>query len=67
MNLSRDEVTFDEVECIVCETLMEWKDDTREWVCPTCGNRAFQDSTCDRDEIFFEHRPDDDYDEYYDD
>lgn len=67
MNKSRDEVTFnlDDVECIVCESKMIWSDETRDWVCPKCGNRAFQDQSCGPDEIYYEHGPDDDYDEVY--
>ena len=67
MKLSREEITFkiDEVCCNVCDTGMIWQDDTREWVCPECGNRAFQTDDCGRDEIYFEHGPDDDYEEVY--
>ena len=67
MNLSREEVTFplDDVDCIVCETRMIWSDDSREWICPQCGNRAFQKLDCASDEIYYEFGPDDDYDEYY--
>lgn len=67
MNRSREEVTFDlnDVECIVCETKMIWSDDTRDWICPNCGKRAFQDQSYGPDEIYFEHTPDDDYDEVY--
>lgn len=67
MNRSREDVTFeiDKVFCIVCETKMKWSDETREWICPECGNRAFQDYGCGPDEIYFEHSPEDDYDEYY--
>lgn len=67
MNRSREEVTFDlnDVECIVCETKMIWSDDTRDWICPNCGNRAFQDQSCGPDEIYFEHTPDDDYDDIF--
>lgn len=67
MNLSREEITLDEVECCRCDTLMIWEDDSREWVCPNCGNRAFQDHTCGPDEVYFEYGPDDDYDEMYGD
>lgn len=66
-NKSKDEVTFDEVRCNVCDTLMEWTDEFREWVCPECGNRAFQTEDCAADEIYYEHGPDDDYEEVYDD
>lgn len=66
MNLSKDEVTFEEVECCRCDTIMIWQDDVREWVCPECGNRAFQDHTCGVDELYFEYGPDDDYDDVYD-
>ncbi len=67
MNLGRDEVSFeiDKVFCIVCDTKMNWNDDTRDWVCPECGNRAFQDTSCGKDEIYYERGPDDDYDEYF--
>lgn len=67
MNRSREDITFeiDKVFCIVCDTKMKWSDETREWICPECGNRAFQDYGCGPDEIYFEHSPDDDYDEYY--
>ena len=64
-NLSKEEVTFEEVYCNVCDTLMIWEDDTREWVCPVCGNRAFQTDDCGVDELYFEHSPDDDYEEVY--
>ena len=63
--LSKDEVTFEEVNCNMCDTLMEWEDCTREWVCPKCGNRAFQSDDCAADEIYFEHNPDDDYEDVY--
>lgn len=66
-NKSKNEVTFDEVRCNVCDTLMEWTDEFREWVCPECGNRAFQTDGCAADEIYYEHSPDDDYEEVYDD
>ena len=68
MNLSRDEVSFDldEVFCNVCDIQMAWSDETREWICPNCGNRAFQDWSCGPDEIYYEHGPSDDYSEYYD-
>lgn len=66
-NKSKDEVTFDEVRCNVCDTLMKWTDEFREWVCPECGNRAFQTEDCAVDEIYYEHSPDDDYEEVYDD
>ena len=68
MNRSREDVTFelDKVFCVVCETKMNWSDEFREWICPKCGNRAFQTEDCAIDEIYYEHGPDDDYDEYYD-
>ena len=44
---------------------MNWSDETREWICPECGNRAFQDYDCGPDEIYYEHNSKDDYDEYY--
>ena len=68
MNLSKEEVTFelDDVYCNVCDTQMVWQDDIREWICPECGNRAFQTDDCGSDEIYFEHGPNDDYSEYYD-
>ena len=64
-NLSKDEVTFGEVFCNICDTLMDWEDCTREWVCPECGNRAFQTTDCAADEIYYEHGPNDDYEEVY--
>ena len=68
MNRSREELTFkpDEVTCVICDTQMIWTDKLREWVCPKCGNRAYQSKDCGPDEIYFEHGPDDQYDEYYD-
>lgn len=67
MNRSREDVSFEinELYCIVCEHKMDWSDETREWICPECGNRAFQTYDCGEDEIYFEHSPEDDYDEYY--
>lgn len=65
--LSGDEVTFDEVECVVCDTIMDWDEESREWVCPECGNRAFQTTWCGPDQIYFEHGPNDDYSIFYDD
>ena len=67
MHLPKEEVTFIEVECNVCDTIMKWEDWSREWVCPQCGNRAFQTDDCAPDEIYFEHGPGDDWDEYWDD
>ena len=64
-NKSKDELTITEVCCNVCDTLMAWTDEFREWVCPKCGNRAFQTDDCAPDEIYFEHGPDDDYEEIY--
>ena len=67
MNRSREELTIelDAVSCNCCDTQMEWSDEFREWICPQCGNLAFQDETCGVDELYFEHSPDDDYEEYY--
>ena len=67
MNKSKEDLTIREVDCIVCETEMIWSDVTREWVCPKCGNRAFQTYDCGPDEIYYERSPEDDYDEYYED
>lgn len=64
-NKSKDELTISEVYCNVCDTLMNWTDEYREWVCPTCGNRAFQTDDCAIDELYFEHSKEDDYDEVY--
>ena len=66
VNKSKEEVTFSEVHCNICGELMDWEDDIREWVCPVCGNRAFQTDDCEDNELYFEHYPEDDYDEYYD-
>ena len=66
MNKSKKEITFENIDCIVCETEMVWCDDIREWICPKCGNRAFQTDDCGPDEIYFERTPDDDYEVYYD-
>ena len=67
MNRSKNDVTFeiDKVFCVVCDTRMDWSDEFREWICPECGNRAYQTDDCGPDEIYYEHGPDDDYDEYY--
>ena len=61
--LGRDEVTFGlgEVTCVVCNTVMKWSDETKEWVCGKCGNRAFQTHDCKTDEIYYEYGPEDDY------
>lgn len=67
MNRSKEDLTIKEVDCIICETEMIWDDETREWVCPECGNRAFQTYDCGLDEIYYERSPDDDYDKYYED
>ena len=56
--LSCDEVTLDEVCCNMCDTKMNWVDEENSWVCPTCGNAAWQDETCGPDELFFENSDD---------
>lgn len=63
--MRREEPTIDEVYCNICDVLMNWEAEEREWVCPECGNRAFQDHTCGPDELYFEHTPGE-YEEYYD-
>ena len=40
------------VTCVVCETVMEWSEESREWICPECGNRAFEDK---EGHIYYEH------------
>lgn len=67
MNRSREDLTFDvnDVDCIVCDERMVWDDESREWVCPKCGNTAFQTYDCGEDEIYYEHGPADDYEEYF--
>ena len=59
MNKNREEVTLklEEVTCVVCNAEMIWTDTTREWICPKCGNRAFQDESCAPDEIYYEYGP----------
>lgn len=64
---SKEELTIEKVHCNVCDILMDWSDVFREWICPECGNRAFQTDDCGVDEIYFEHGPGDDYEEVYDD
>lgn len=52
----------DEVYCNICDTQMEWVEDENQWVCPACGNCAFENNG----DLYFEHSPNDDYEEYYD-
>lgn len=41
-----------ELVCPICGDVMDWLEDTKEWICPDCGNRAFRDKS---GQIYYEY------------